>query len=338
MEAPPGLAVDELDDRVGEEGVGQHDALVTLDDEGAGVGHAGATGGGEQGAGERRPVQGDEGQLLDRDAGERRDPRAHGVEQRRRDDVVGDELIEQQGVAAGQLDEPRPRRRVEVRVQLPRQVGGGAVVERWHLEQRHGRVTLEAQGGPAGHDERDTTDDQRQHVERAGIGPVSVLDDQRATAQLGGDVRRHVGRWAGEGPGQGVGQRMVREVGERLEGLPEDEWRGAAASGARWWTCRCPQGRARPPSCPCPAAPSGAWADRPSAPHQERYPGWHELGRRCPSRRPYSHGRGRRGPMREWVEWAVGSSRSPAQPAGGRRAAGTGRWGRCQRRGSFHLV
>ena len=66
MDAPACVVVDELDDGVGEQGVGERDPIVALDDEGAGVGHAGSTGGGEQvGGGAGEPCNATSGEVLD---------------------------------------------------------------------------------------------------------------------------------------------------------------------------------------------------------------------------------------------------------------------------------
>ena len=73
--ASPCVVVDEVDDGVGEQGVGQADPVGVLTHEcRARLEHVRGAGGGEEVAGEWPAVQGDDGELLDRHGGQRRDP------------------------------------------------------------------------------------------------------------------------------------------------------------------------------------------------------------------------------------------------------------------------
>ena len=236
--------------------------------------------------------------------GERRDPRAHGVDaasarRRRR---------RRAGRAAGGCR--RPVRRASTLDAEIEVVGAAAAPGRRRRRRSSGGTSSSATAGSRSRPRADRL------VTTSGTRPTSSASTSSVplrpsghpprpalrSAQLGGDVRRDLGRGAGEGPGQGVGQRMVREVGERLEGLAEDEWRGAQRAPHDAWTCRCPPGRAPPPSCPRRAAPVSRLGQTvPPAPHQTTVPKLARIGEAMSPRRPYSRGRGRRAPTDEGV-------------------------------------
>ncbi len=73
MDRPPRRFVDELEDCVGEQGVGEYDTVGLLAHEPDGVEHVAGTRCVEQVAGERPAVDGEDGELLDRDGRQRGD-------------------------------------------------------------------------------------------------------------------------------------------------------------------------------------------------------------------------------------------------------------------------
>jgi hypothetical protein len=96
-------------------------------------------------AGDRPAVQVDGRQLLDGDRGQGGDSRPHGMAQRRRHGVATDELLEEQRVAARELNESRPRVEVETRVQLACQLRGRRWRQRWNVHGRHATAVLDRQ-------------------------------------------------------------------------------------------------------------------------------------------------------------------------------------------------
>ena len=246
VDRPPRGVVDQVDDGVAEQGVRQDDAVGLFAHQGRSrLEHVAGACRSEQVTGERPAVQRHHGELLDGHRRQRRHTGAHGVHQRRRHGVAADELLEEQRTAAGQLDELRPRLRVEGRMELVGERQRGRRGERAHVDDGHPRVALDRQWAPARHDEWNVTGEQLEHLQRAVVAPVGVLDDQDVVAELGGDVGGDVGGRALQRAAEGVRQRVVGELAQLLERLGRR--RGCATAGrvARGSTCRSPPARAR---------------------------------------------------------------------------------------------
>ncbi len=153
-------------------------------------------------------------------------------------------------------------------------------------------VALDRQWAPARHDEWNVTGEQVEHLQRAVVAPVGVLDDQGVVAELGGDVGGDVGGRALQRAAEGVRQAGGR--GARGAARAIGRRRGCASAGrvGRGSTCRSPpaRGRARfhlrraatmtrPGAPPKRATPSTVAGHGTRSSHQA-YRGWQDLGRR----------------------------------------------------------
>ena len=218
VDRPPGRFLDEVDDGVAEQGVGEEDSVGMLAHERrTRLQHLPGTGGAEEVTGEWPAVQGEDGELLDRHRRQRRDSCADGMDERRRHRIAADELLQQQGAAGGQLDESRPRLEVQDGVQLVDQGQRGRRRHRRDVDHGDTSVLLDGQRRPAGHDQWDVTGEQFEHFHGAVVAPVGVLDEQGVVAELAGDVGGDVGGWTLERPSEGVGKGVVGQVAELLE-------------------------------------------------------------------------------------------------------------------------